>query len=141
LSNDEEINMRLLGKTAILISMACAMALGSMTASQARWRAGPAAAVGFVAGAAIGAGAANAGYYSGTGYGYDSYAYAPRYDSYAYEPGYVAPAYTSPTYYGPVNSPSALSSGYRNGYDYGSNTYDSNNTGPWRERILEGRDY
>ena len=52
--------MRLLGKTAIVLGMAGAMALGSMTASEARWRAGPAAAAGFVAGAAIGAAAANA---------------------------------------------------------------------------------
>ena len=87
--------MRLLGKTAIVLGMAGAMALGSMTASEARWRAGPAAAAGFVAGAAIGAAAANAnaGYYYG-GYGYDSYAYTAYsgYGSYAYEPAYVAPA-------------------------------------------------
>jgi len=113
--------MRLLGKTAIVLGMAGAMALGSMTASEARWRAGPAAAAGFVAGAAIGAAAANAnaGYYYG-GYGYDSY---------AYEPAYVAPApvYTPPSYYGPVG-----------GYEYSG--YNTNYTGPWSERRLQGRD-
>src|SRR6185436_12963225 len=103
------INMRLLGKTAIVLGMAGAMAIGSMTASEARNGRNAAIAVGagaFVAGAAIGAAAANAnaGYY---GYGYDSYAYQPAYsgyDTYAYEPAYVAPApvYTSPSYYGPV---------------------------------------
>jgi len=125
--------MRLLGKTAIVLGMAGAMALGSMTASQARWRAGPAAAAGFVAGAAIGAAAANAnaGYYYGSGYGYDSYAYeptyvAPAYDSYAYEPTYVAPAYTAPSYYGPVG---------------GYSGYNTNYTGPWSERRLQGRDW
>ena len=127
--------MRLLGKTAIVLGMAGAMAIGSMTASEARWRAGPAAA-GFVAGAAIGAAAANAnaGYYygNGYGYGYDSYAYEPAYsgyDSYAYEPAYVAPApvYTPPSYYGPVG-----------GYAYSG--YDTNYTGPWSERRLQGRD-
>lgn len=129
--------MRLFGKTAIVLGMAGAMALGSMTASQARWRAGPAVA-GFVAGAAIGAAAANANanYYYGSGYGYDSYAYAPGYDSYAYAPGYVAvaPAYTAPSYYGPVNEYGSYNSNY--GY-----SYDSNNVGPWRGRVLEGRDY
>ena len=126
--------MRLLGKTAIVLGMAGAMALGSMTASQARWRAGPAAAAGFVAGAAIGAAAANAnaGYYYGSGYGYDSYAYEPAYsgyDSYAYQPTYAEPVYTAPSYYGPVTT-------------YGSSYpgYDTNYIGPWQERRLQGRD-
>src|SRR3954454_10552582 len=98
--------MRLLVKTAIVLGTAGAMALGSMTASEARNGRIAAGVGGFVAGAAIGAAAANAnaGYY-GSGYGYDSYAYEPAYsgyDSYAYEPAYVAPAYTPPSYYGPV---------------------------------------
>jgi hypothetical protein len=64
--------------------MAGAMAIGSMTASEARNGRNAAIAVGagaFVAGAAIGAAAANAnaGYY---GYGYDSYAYQPAYSGY-----------------------------------------------------------
>ena len=136
--NNEEIRMKLLGKTAIVLGMAGVMAIGSMTASEARWRAGPAAAVGFVAGAAVGAAAANAnsGYYSGSGgYGYDSYASGGYgsggygsggygYDSYAYEPAAsYEPAYTSPSYYGPVRS------------------YDTNYTGPWMERRLQGRDW
>jgi hypothetical protein len=135
--NDEEMKMRLLGKTAIVLGMAGAMALGSMTASEARNGRNAAIAVGagaFVAGAAIGAAAANAnaGYYYGSGYGYDSYAYeptyvAPAYDSYAYEPTYVAPAYTAPSYYGPVRT-------------YGYSGYNTNYTGPWSERRLMGLD-
>jgi len=125
--NNEEIKMRLLKKTAIVLGMAGAMALGSITASQARFRAGPAAAAGFVAGAAVGAVAANANagnYYGSGGYGYDS---GSGYDSYAYEPAYAAPAYTSPNYYGPINN-----SGYG---------YNTNNNGPWHERTLQGRDW
>lgn len=125
--------MRLLGKTAIVLGMAGAMALGSMTASEARNGRNAAIAGGFVAGAAIGAAAANAnaGYYYGSGgYGYDSYAYEPAYaPAYAYEPAYVAPApvYTAPSYYGPVRS-----------YEYSG--YNTNYTGPWSERRLQGRD-
>jgi hypothetical protein len=138
--------MRLLGKTALVIGVAGAMAIGSMTASEARGGRNAALAGGFIAGAAIGAAAAtaNAGYYSG-GYGYDNYAYAPGYsygydsyaapayssgyDSYAYEPAYAAPAYTPPSYYGPVTTYRAPYSGY-----------DSNYIGPWHERRLQGRD-
>jgi hypothetical protein len=126
--------MRLLGKTAIVLGMAGAMALGSMTASEARNGRNAAIAAGaggFVAGAAIGAAAANAnaGYYYGSGYGYDSYAYEPAYayDSYAYEPAYAAPAYVPPSYYGPVG-------GYYSGYN-------TNYTGPWSERRLQGREW
>ena len=49
--------MRLLGKTAIVVGMAGAMALGSMTASEARNGRNAAAIGGFVAGAAVGAAA------------------------------------------------------------------------------------
>jgi len=130
--NDEEIHMRLLGKTAIVFGLAGAMALGSMTASEARNGRNAAIAAGaggFVAGAAIGAAAANAnaGYYYGSGgYGYDSYAYEPAYA----EPAYVAPepVYTSPSYYGPVRT-----------YEYSG--YNTNYTGPWSERKLQGRDW
>jgi hypothetical protein len=109
--------MRLLGKTAIVLGMAGAVALGSMTASQARhFRAGPAVAAG-VAGLALGAAAANS-----YGYGYDSYGY----DSYAYEPGYGS------SYYGSA-SPYSNYDGY-----YG---YNSNAVSPMRERQLEGNDY
>ena len=116
--------MRLLGKAAIVAGLAGAMALGSMTASQARFRAGPAIAAG-VAGFALGAAAANAnGYYGygyGPGYGYDSYAYAPGYSSYgySYEPGY--------------------SSGYdSHAYSPGYRTYNSHT---WRDRQLRGKDW
>ena len=113
--------MRLLGKTAIILGMAGAMALGYMTASEARYRgaAVAAGAAGFVAGAAVGAAAANAnaGYYYGPTYGYG-------YDSYAYEPAYVPQSY-----YGPVG-----------GYPYYSG-YNTNNNGPVHERVLEGHDY
>jgi hypothetical protein len=147
----KEIKMRLLGKTAIVLGMVGAMAIGSMTASEARNGRNAAIAAGaggFVAGAAIGAAAANAnaGYYYGSGYGYDSYAYAPGYDSYAYQPAYSgydsyayepayaapAPVYRSPSYYGPVTG------GYGS-YSYNSG-YDTNYIGPWRERKLMGLD-
>ena len=121
--------MRLLGKTAIVLGMAGAIALGSMTVSEARGGRNAAIAAGaggFVAGAAIGAAAANAN----AGY----YGYGGGYDSYAYEPAYVAPApvYTSPGYYGPVTG------GY-DSYSYNSG-YDTNYIGPWRERKLMGLD-
>ena len=128
--------MRLLGNTAMVLGLAGAMAIGSMTASEARGGRNAALAGGFIAGAAISAAAANAnaGYYSGA-YGYDSYAYAPApgysssYDSYAYEPAYAAPVYTPPSYYGPVTSYQSTDPGY-----------DTNYIGPWRERQLQGRD-
>lgn len=133
--------MRLLGKTALVLGLAGTMAVGSMTASEARNGRNAAIAAGiggFVAGAAIGA-AANSGYYYG-GYGYDSYAYSPGYsvgyDSYAYQP---APVYRAPSYYGPVG-PYEIS-GYHNGYDYGSGGYNTNYTGPWQERRLQGREW
>jgi hypothetical protein len=109
--------MRLLGNTAMVLGLAGAMAIGSMTASEAR-------------GGRNAAFATNAGYYSGA-YGYDSYGYAPRYyDSYAYEPAYAAPVYTPPSYYGPVTT-------YQSRYPGD----DTNYIGPWRERQLQGRDY
>jgi hypothetical protein len=122
--------MRLLGKTAIVLGMAGAVALGSMTASEARGGRNAAAiaggVAGFAAGAAIGSAAANSGYYYGSGYGYDSYAYDPGYTSYGYYADGPATAYTGDPAYSP---------GYRS---YG---YDSNYIGPWRDRQLRGRDY
>jgi hypothetical protein len=133
ITDDEETQMRLLGKTAIVFGMAGAMALGSMTASEARNRGAAiaAGAAGFVAGAAIGAAAANAnaGYYYGGGYsGYDSYAYAPVYA----EPAYAAPVYAAPVYAEPVYVPGSY---YGPVYGY-NNTYNYN----WRQRQLDGRD-
>jgi len=111
--------MKFLVKPAIVLGIAGALALGSMTASQARVRPWVAGAAGFAAGAAIGAAAANSGYYYGDGY----------YDSYAADPGYYtydrpARAYTGDPAY----------AGYRYGYGYNGNSY-------WRERQLQGRDY
>jgi hypothetical protein len=129
--NEKENDMRLLGIAEIVAGLAGAMALGSMTASQARFRAGPAIAAG-VAGLALGAAAANAsGYYGygyGPGYGYDSYAYAPGYSGYgySYEPSYSGYGYDSYAY----------SPGYRF-----EGAYNSNNNGPWHERQLQGRDW
>ncbi len=60
--------MKFLVKPAIVLGIAGALALGSMTASQARVRPWVAGAAGFAAGAAIGAAAqANSGYYYGDG--------------------------------------------------------------------------
>ena len=76
-------------------------------------------------------------YYSGSGYGYDSYAYEPGYaydSSYALcQPIYSAPVYAAPTYSYPY------SDNYRYSPNYGG--YNSNYTGPLRERTLQGRDY
>lgn len=123
--------MRLLGNTAVVLGLAGAMAIGSITTSEARGGRNAALLGGFIAGAAVGAAAANAnaGYYSG-GYGYDSYAYAPGYSAgYAYEPAYAEPVYAPPSYYGPVTT---YQSPYRG--------YDTNYIGPWHERRLQGLD-
>ena len=67
--------MKSIVKPAIVLGIAGALALGSMTPSQARVRPWVAAGIGLAAGAAIGAAAANAnGYY---GYGY-AYSYGPQ---------------------------------------------------------------
>ena len=123
--------MRLLGKSAIVLGVASAMALASMTASEARNHRGAfaAGAAGFVAGAAIGAAAANANaaYYA------PGYAYEP---SYAYEPAY--PAYSYDRAGGAYTGDPAYNYG---GYGYSNYGYDSNYTGPMHERQLQGRDY
>ncbi len=116
--------MRLLGKSAIVLGVACAMALGSMTALDARnrgaWVAGVA---GFAAGAAVGAVAANANAsYYGPGYAYEpAYTYEPAYPVYSYDRN--ATAYTG----NPALNP---------GYGYSRYNYDTNYTGPMRERQL-----
>jgi hypothetical protein len=113
-------------KPAIVLGLAGAMALGTMTASQARGfhhrGAAIGAAAGFAVGAAVGAAASNS--YYGPGYGYygdPGYAYTgdPGYGAYAYAPGYAPYGY-----------------GYDSAYGYNSNT-----TSYQRERVLEGRDY
>jgi len=90
--------MNTFAKFATAAAVAGALAIPMATPSQAGWHhhggRGAAAAIGFGAGALIGAAAANAAsgpaYYD-NGYGYDSYAYepAPSYDDgYAYAPAY-----------------------------------------------------
>lgn len=102
--------MKTLSKYAVAAALTGALALAAATPSQARWyghggwhNGGAAAAIGFGAGALVGAavaGGAYPGYYGyddGAGYAYapgpygtygdDSYAYAPGPDSYAYAPG------------------------------------------------------
>lgn len=117
--------MRLLGKSAIVLGIATTMAIAAVTTSDARSRRGwVAGAAGFAAGAAIGAAAANAnaGYYGGPGY---AYGYEPTYGYY----DRPATAYTGDPAY----------RGY-GAYGYAPG-YDTNYTGPMRERHLEGRDY
>ncbi|HXD46727.1 MAG TPA: hypothetical protein VN655_16485 [Pseudolabrys sp.] len=88
--------MNMFAKLATVAAVAGAMAVPMASPSQAAWHhhgdRGTAAAIGFGAGALVGAAAANAAYgpdYYGADYGYDSYAYAPG-PGYAYAP---APAY------------------------------------------------
>jgi hypothetical protein len=122
--------MRLLGKTTIVLGVIGAVALGSMTASEARHRGWVAGAAGFAAGAAVGAAAANANAaYYGPGYYADSPSYA-----YTGDPAY---AYSYGSGYGYAPGPSY---GYGYGYD-SSYSYNSNTTSPMRERVLEGHDY
>jgi hypothetical protein len=88
--------MNTFAKLATAAAVAGALAVPMATPSQAAWRhhgGGAAAAIGFGAGALIGAAAANAAYgpdYYGYGpsYGYDSYAYEPVYGAYDYGPRY-----------------------------------------------------
>jgi hypothetical protein len=102
--------MKTLSKYAVAAALTGALVLAAATPSQARWyghggwhNGGAAAAIGFGAGALVGAAVAGGaypgydGYDDGAGYAYapgpyetygeDSYAYAPGPDSYAYAPG------------------------------------------------------
>jgi len=100
--------MNILAKLATAAAVAGALAVPMATPSQAAWRhhggnGAAAAAIGFGAGAVVGAAAANAAY--GPGYydnGYNGYAAE---DSYAYspEPGYEAGYSYGPTYRGGHN--------------------------------------
>jgi hypothetical protein len=101
--------MRTLSKYAAAATLTGALALVAATPSQARWGGhhwhgnGAAAAIGFGAGALLGAAAANT-YYGPQYYAPGPYAYEPGPDYYAPESsyGYAAPA---PRYYGyPSNS-------------------------------------
>jgi hypothetical protein len=85
--------MRTIFKFAVAATLTGALALAAVTPSQARDGRNAAAAVGFGAGALVGAAAASAnnGYY----YSEPGYAYGPTYEEgYAYEP---APVYVEPT--------------------------------------------
>jgi hypothetical protein len=84
--------MNMFAKFATAAALAGALAVPMATPSQAHGSRGAAAAIGFGAGALVGAAAANAAYgpdYYGPDYGYDTYAYAPG-PAYAYAP---APVY------------------------------------------------
>jgi hypothetical protein len=100
--------MRVLSKYAVVATLTGALALAVATPTQARWwghhhgGGAAAAAIGFGAGALIGAAAANSAYYN-SGYYDPGYAYGPGYAyepaPYAYEP---APAYEA---YGYAQAP------------------------------------
>jgi hypothetical protein len=108
--------MNTFAKSALVLGTVGALALGSMTASDARSGRRAAVAVGVAAGVTIGAAAANAAYYNSgyydSGY-YDAYAYSPGYSAYAYEPAYT---YAAPVQY---RDPAFAYTGdpaYRGGY-------------------------
>jgi hypothetical protein len=87
-----------------------AIALAAASPSEARGGRNAAAAIGFGAGAIVGAAAASS-YNNGYYYGEPGYAYGPAYDGYAYEPA-AAPVYVDP---GPS-------------YYYSGRPYSRNNT-------------
>jgi len=132
--------MNTFAKSALVLGTVGALALGSMTASEARsgrWVAG--AAIG--AGLALGAAAANSAYYNNgyynNGYAPD-YAYAPGYNAYGYAPGYSyepAPAYG----YGYYGSPD-LSTQSAPRHRDARGGYNSNTLAPWQDRRLQGID-
>ena len=90
--------MKPFAKVTTVVALVGALAVPMATSSYARDGRNAAAAIGFGAGALVGAAAANATY----GYGPAYYDYGPGDDTYAYEPGYAydaAPAYE----YAPVH--------------------------------------
>lgn len=147
--------MKNLVRPALVLGIAGVLALGSITASQARvrpyvwggsgFRPWVAGAAGFTAGAAIGAAAANAAAY-GADASYGSYdpAYADTsdpnsvhsfgYNSYAYAPGYRTDR--GGYGYGYDASTQSVPRHYDPGYGYNSNTL-----APWQDRKLQGSDY
>jgi hypothetical protein len=133
-------------RSALVLGAVGALALGSVTSSEARGGRFVAGAAGFAVGAAVGAAAANAAYggYYGPGYAYD-----PGYDAYAYSPGYAyTPAYDAPAYDAYAYAPGYRY--YRGGhietrstphhYDPGAG-YNSNTLAPWQDWKLQGHDY
>lgn len=74
--------MKPVTKNSLALALAGAMIVAAASPTFARsWRSGAAAGAGFVAGAAVGAAAANAAMYG------------PGYQAYAYAPGQMQPAY------------------------------------------------
>lgn len=95
--------MRTFAKFALAAAVTGAVAMAAASPSEARNGRNTAAAIGFGAGALVGAAAASSanGYYGPSYYSEPSYAYEPGYaayesDYYAYEP---APRYMGPRYY------------------------------------------
>jgi hypothetical protein len=87
-------------KAAAAATLIAAIAVAA-TPSEARWSRGTAAAVGFGAGALVGAAVASSYYGPRYYYGAPAYGYPYAYDyGYAYEPVYQPPAYVGPNYYG-----------------------------------------
>ena len=136
--------MNTFAKSALVLGTVGALALGSMTASEARSGRWVAGAVGVAAGVAIGAAVANSAYYNGGYYYAPGYAYEPAYDAYAYEPAYTyapAPVYVPAPAYGyygygrPDLSTQSAPRHYDAGYGYNSNTL-----APWQDRKLQGID-
>jgi len=88
----KEFIMKVLFKLVTAAALTGAMALATLTPGQAREGRDAGAAIGFGAGAVVGAAAASA--HNGRYYGDPGYAYGPGYnDDYAYEP---APVYVDP---------------------------------------------
>jgi hypothetical protein len=131
--------MNTFAKSALVLGTVSVLALGSMTASEARsgrWVAG-AAVVG--AGIALGAAAANAHAYNNGYYG-DGYAYAPGYNDYAYEPAYTyEPAYSYAPAYGYYGGPDLSTQSAPRHHD-ARGAYNSNTLAPWQDRRMQGID-
>jgi len=137
--------MNTFAKSALVLGTVSALALGSMTASEARSGRWVAGAAGVAAGVAIGAAVANSAYYNNGYYYGGDYAYAPGYDAYAYEPAYVyspgpvyppVPAYG---YYGYYGSPDLSTQSAPRHRDINGG-YNSNTLAPWQDRRMQGID-
>jgi hypothetical protein len=153
--------MNRFAKSALMLGAVGAIALGSVTASEARGGHWVAGAAGLAVGAAVGT-AADAAYYSEyndgpvyaqpvqyapgsayTGdpayrYGYRGNGYAPGYGAYAYAPGYGAYAYAPGYrryYRGHVETRSTP-----HHFDPGAG-YNSNTVAPWQDWKYQGHDY
>jgi hypothetical protein len=140
--------MNTFAKSALVLGTVGALALGSMSASEARSGRFVAGAAGFAVGAAVGAAAANSAYYNGGYYGagyyepgYDSYAYAPGYSGYGYEPAYDAYAYAPGYHRGYYRGGRHIETrSVPHHYDPGAG-YNSNTLAPWQDWKYQGHDY